>query len=183
MAQPTITIDEQDAMIVRTPDFITPWRHVSEYLTNSADSNNMAVDGSGGSPQAFSYTPPDTYNFVAERMMMFMQCSSAMTTTVFGNLAAALGQGIEIKVAGVLITVWRDNIDIYTEYYDVDTLSNVSNAVVDTTLHGRWTFCKDTNSLGLIVPNGQFFESIVNDDLSSITQLRMRIKGKLIQAI
>jgi hypothetical protein len=180
MAQPTVTLNEQNARLTRSIDAIPAWRHVSQYLVNSADSNDMAVDGSGGSPQAFSYTPPANYDFLVNRLIMYMECSSAMSTTVFGNLGAALTHGIEIKATGVLVATWKDNIDMYVEYFDVDTLANVSNATPDTTLGGRWTFVRDTNASGIFVPNGQSFEVIINDNLSSLVVLRMKIKGKLI---
>ncbi len=102
-----------------------------------------------------------------------------MSTTVFGNLAAALAVGIEVKAQGVLLTTWQDNIDIYTQAFDVDTLANISNATVDTTFNARWSFFKDANDRGIEVDNGEFFEVIINDDLSSITILRMRIHGHL----
>ncbi len=182
MVQPTTTLDEQDAMLTKAHDSIPPWRFVSEYLVNSAGSNNMAVDGSGGSPQVFSFTPPSPYDLVVFRLMIYMQTSSAMSVDVFGNLAAALGHGIEVKVQGVLLTTWKDNIDLYTEFFDVDTLANISDATVDTTFNGRWTFERDTGGLGIAVPLGSSFEVIVNDALDTITQIRMHIKGHLDQA-
>ncbi len=181
MVQPRITVDEQDAMLVAIHDSIPPWRFVSEYLVNSAGSNNMAVDGSGGSPQTFSFSPPSDYDLVVFRLMIYMQTSSAMSVDVFANLAIVLGAGIEIKAAGVLLTTWKDNIDIYTEFFDVDTLANISNVTVDTTLNGRWTFTEDTGGLGIQVPNGQSFAAIINDNLSSLTQLRIHVKGHLDQ--
>ncbi len=183
MVQPRMTLDEQEAMIIRTHHGIPPWRLVSEYLVNSADSNNLAVDGTGGSPQTFSYTPPSDYDLTVSRIMIFMQASSAMSVDVFANLVTALAVGIEIKAAGVLLTTWKDNIDLYTEFFDVDTLANVSNATADTTLNGRWTFERDTGGFGIEIANGELFEAIINDDLSSITQIRMHVKGHLDQAV
>jgi len=182
MAQPTSTITEQDAKIVRHWDVIPSWRWISTYLTTIADSNDMAVDGSGGAPQSFSYTPPVNYDFIASRLIMLMITSSAMSLAVFADLAAALGTGIQFVADGVLIATWQSNIDMYTEYYDKLALANVSDAGNDTTVSGRWTFTKDTNGQGIIIPNGKLFEVIVNDDLSSLTTLRMKIKGKLVQS-
>lgn len=179
MVQSTSTLAEEEARLVKSPDSIPPWRHVSEYLVTAAGEKNMAQNGSGGAPVVFSYTPPATYDFVASRINIFMQTSSAMSVNVFGNFAAALRIGIEIKADGVLLITWQDNIDIYTEYYDNMAAANVSDAAADTTLVGRWTFWKDTNGLGLLVPNGSSFEVIINDDLSTLTELRMKLKGKL----
>jgi hypothetical protein len=183
MAQSTSTRSEEEAALVKIPDNIPPWRHVSSYLLNGS-SNELAVDGSGGSPQTFSYsppaTPPPSYDFIANLLIFYMQTATAMSATVFGDLGAALGTGIEIKADGVLLTTWKDNADIWTEVYDVDTLANVSDAAADTSINGRWLLTQDTNGSGIVIPQGSSFEAIVNDDLSGITSLRIRIKGKLI---
>ena len=179
MVQSTSTRNEEEAKLVKLLDSITPWRIVAPYLVDSSDSNDMTVDGTGGSPKVFSYTPPADYDFIASRLILFMQTSNAMTTTVFGNLATALAVGIEFKAMSTLLTTWKDNIDIYTQVFDVDTLANVTSTTVDTTLNARWSFWKDTNGRGIEVDNGQSFEVIINDNLSSITALRMRIHGHL----
>jgi hypothetical protein len=180
MARPTSTIDEQNAQLVRVVSNIPPWRMINAYLVDSNGSTNLAVDGSGGAPKVFSYTPPSLYDFNARRILIFMLTSSAMSVTAFGNLGAALGAGIEIKAQGVLLTTWKDNIDLYTEFYEADSVANLSDATPDTTLSGRWVFYEDTGGQGILVPNGQSFEVIVNDDLSAITELRIRIKGELV---
>jgi len=179
----TSTLTERSAELTKSGD-LPAWRWISTYLLNSSGANNMAVDGSGGNPQSFFYTPPANYDFIANRMVILLITSSAMTLADYGNLGSALGQGIEVKANGVLINnPWQSNIDMYTDYYDESTLADVSDAIADTTMAGRWTFTKDTNQQGILIPNGQIFEIIVNDDLSSLTELRMKIKGKLIQAI
>lgn len=179
MAQPTITVDESVARLVRNVDHIPAWRHVGEYLVDSNDVKDMSVDGSGGSPVVYSYTPPDTYDAVINRLMIFLQTASAMAPEEFGD-RAVLAQGLEIKIQGVLLDVWQDNIDMYTEFFDVDTVANIAGVTADTTLHGRWSFAEDHNGYGINLPNGETFEVVINDDLSSFTELRMKIKGKLI---
>lgn len=180
MAQSTSTRSEEDARLVKSPDALPPWRHISAYLVNSAGAQSMAVDGSGGSPQVFSYSPPENYDFVAVRIIIYLQTSSAMSVDVFGNLAAALGQGVEFKVNGTLITTWKDNIDICAEMFDHQALVSISDIAADTTLVGRWTFSRDTNGMGLATPNGTSFEVVINDDLSTLTDFRMKLKGKLV---
>ena len=178
MAQPTSTTEEHMAKKVSQISALPPWRYVSEYILLDS-SNDMTVDGSGGSPKVFSYSVPANYNLVISRIMLFMQTGGAMSVELFGNLAA-LGVGLEIKGDGILIATWKDNIDIYTECYDVDALSNVSSTAVDTTMSLRWTLPKDLNGPGLLCTDK--FEAIVNDDLSSLTRLRIKIKGKLTPA-
>lgn len=178
MAQSTKTLEEEGASKVSQISGLPAWRHVSEYLLNVA-SNDMAVDGSGGAPVTFSYSPPTNYDLIITRVMLCLQSSSAMSVGNFADLAV-LGHGVEVKGDGVLITTWQDNMDMYTECFDVDTLANVSNAAADTTMHLRWTFPKDLNGPGLLVKD--IFEVIVNDDLSGLATLRIKIKGKLVAA-
>lgn len=180
MGQSTATKAELVAKQVKTIDTIDAWRHVSAYLVNSSGSNNLGVDGSGGAPQTFSYSPPSLYDFLANRVIVYMQTATAMSVDVFGDLGAALGTGIEIKANEILITTWKDNIDIYTETSETSNANTVSDIAVDLTIMGRWTFHEDTNGKGLYIPNGKSFEAIVNDDLSSLTALRIRLKGILI---
>lgn len=180
MVQPTTTHNEQCATITSGGYDIDAWRWISTYLADSAGVVDMSVDGSGGNPQSFFYTPPANYDFVAVRMVVIMITATGMVLTEFGDLGVALGTGIEIKANGVLITTWQDNIDMYSEFYDKLSLANVSDAAADTTINGRWTFAKDTNGAGIIVPNGQQFQVIINDDISGISQLKMKIKGKLV---
>ena len=179
MVQPTTHPEERLARLVRQINHTDPWRVVNEYLVNSANSNNLAVNGSGGSPQVFSFTPPTSYDLIVNRLVLFMETSSAMSTTSFGN-QVALGQGITINSGGVLISTWQDNIDIYTELFDIDTLQNVTDATTDTTMHGEWQFATDMNGQGIHLKNGENFEMIVNDDLSGITIIRIRVKGLLV---
>ena len=176
MAQPTTTSEERLASLVRQVNHSDPWRVINDYLVNSSDSNNLAVDGSGGSPVVFSYSPPADYDIIVNRLVLYMETSSAMATTKFGNIAA-LGQGITIHAGGVQLSVWKDNIDIYTELFDIDTLQNVTDATTDTTMHGEWQFATDANGQGIDIRNGDSFEVIVNDNLSALTIIRIRLKG------
>ncbi len=181
MAQPTSRIEERESRFVQQVNRTDPWRVVNEYLVDSSGANNMNVDGTGGSPKVFFYSPPANYDLIVNRLVLFINTSSAMGVDEFGNLTA-LTQGVEIKSGGVLLSKWQDNIDIYTELFDIDTLANVSNATPDTTMHGEWQFARDANGQGIDLHFGENFEVIINDDLSTITTMRIRIKGLLVAA-
>lgn len=176
MVQSTSELGEELALGISSVNGLPGWRHVSEYLLNGG-SNDMVVDGSGGAPVSFSHSPPANYDLIISRIMVCLQASSAMSVGNFADLAV-LGHGIEVKADGVLITTWQDNMDMYTECYDVDTLANVTDAAADTTLHLRWSFYRDLNGPGLLVKDT--FEVIINDDLSGLATLRIKIKGKLV---
>ncbi len=182
LAQSTSTRIEEEAKLVKVFDAIPAWRIISTYVVNSAGAKDMSVNGSGGSPQVFSYSPPANYDFIANRFVLYLQTSSAMSVDVFANLGSALGQGVEFKIGGVLLTTWQDNIDMYTDFYDKSALDDISGAAADTTMSGRWSFWKDTNGQGIMVRNSSSFEVVINDDLSTLTEFRMKIKGKLVAA-
>lgn len=180
MIQPTTTIDEQNAKIISSVCGTDAWRWVSTYVKNSAGSELMNVNGDGGNPVTFFYEPPSPYKLFYSRLMFFMQASSAMSPENFGNLAA-LTEGVKFVANGVLITTWKTNIDIYTEMYDLTAVANISNVVADTTIMGRWTAWKDVNNRAVTIPSGKRFEVIINDNLSTLTEFRIKVKGHLIQ--
>lgn len=180
MSQSTTTVDEQKAKLISSVCGTDAWRWISTYVKDSAGSELMNVDGSGGSPVSFFYSPTSPYKLFYSRLVFFMQASTAMSPENFGDLIA-LTEGVKFVANGVLISTWKTNIDIYTEMYDLTGIANISDVGADTTIMGRWTAWKDLNDRAVIIPGGQRFEVIVNDDLSSLTEFRIKVKGHLIQ--
>lgn len=131
---------------------IDPNFHVSEYLQN-AGSNNMAVDGSA--PVEFSYSPPAHFDFLAVRMMIYLEAQTAFSSDGFGNLVR-LTNGVQINCGLVGITNWKDNVDIIAEMYD---FSRNAFGKADRLLCSRWTFTRDTYGKCLLVPDGQTFKT------------------------
>lgn len=180
MAQPTRTMAEQDFELLQTNSTLPSWRWITQYLVNDAGSDNLIVDGST-MPQTFSYSPPDGYDFVAIRMIILLLTTTPMTLlTNFADLGAPLANGVEFKANNVLISTWQDNLDMYTDFYDKFPPAAIIDVAQDISMTGRWTFTKDTSGQAIIVSNGQTFSAIVNDNLSSLSQFRMKIKGKLV---
>jgi hypothetical protein len=181
MVQPTSTTEEQDAKLVNNLCGTDAWRWISTYVKNSSASELMNVDGSGGNPDSFFYTPPSPYNFFLSRLIFYMQANTAMSPENFGDLAA-LGEGVKFVANGILISTWQTNIDIYTEMYDLTAVANISDVGADTTVSGRWTAWKDLNDRSVIIPEGKQFEIVINDDLSSLVEFRAKVKGHLVQS-
>ncbi len=154
---------------------ITPDLHVGEYLLNGG-SNEMAVDGS--TPVTFSYTPPTGFNFLAVRLMTYIEALTAFGSSEFGDLAT-LANGVQINAAGVGLTNWKDNIDIVSEMYD---FNRNAFGKPDKLLVARWTFTRDTYGIRILVPDGQSFDAIVQDDLSGLVIFRLKVKGLLVNA-
>lgn len=154
---------------------IAPNLRVGEYLQNNG-SNDLAVDGS--TPVVFSYAPPAGFNFLAVRMMIYMESQTAFASDKFGNLAK-LANGVQINCGEVGIANWKDNIDIVTEMYD---FARDAFGKADKLLVSRWTFTRDTFGKCLLVPDGQSFSAVIQDDLSDLIVFRMKIKGVLVNA-
>lgn len=154
---------------------IAPDLHVGEYLQNGG-SNNLAVDGSA--PVTFSYTPPAGFNFLAVRLMTYIEALTAFGSDEFGDIST-LANGVQINAAGVGLTNWKDNIDIVAEMYD---FSRNAFGKADKLLVSRWTFTRDTYGIRILVPDGQSFDAIIQDDLSSLVIFRLKVKGLLVNA-
>lgn len=154
---------------------ITPDLHVGEYLLNGG-SNNLAVDGT--TPVTFSYTPPAGFDFLAVRLMTYIEASTAFGSDEFGDIAT-LANGVQINAAGIELTNWKDNIDIVSEMYD---FSRNAFGKADKLLVGRWTFTRDTYGIRLLVPDSQSFDAVVQDDLRGLVIFRLKVKGLLVNA-
>lgn len=150
--------------------------HVSEDLLNGG-SNNMAVNGSV-TPVTFSYTPLAGFDLEAVRTMLYIESQTAFGSDEFGDVVA-LTNGVQINAAGFGVTNWKNNVDVVIEMYD---FARDAFGKPDKLLIARWTFTRDTNGKTLLVPDGQSFDAVVQDDLSSLVIFRMKIKGVLIDA-
>ncbi len=152
--------------------------HVSEYVLNGG-SNDMAVDGT--TPVTFSYTPPAGKDFKVSRLLLYLETSTAMDSIEFGNIAV-LANGVLINVAGETITTWQDNVDMLTDMFDL-TQAGEAFGKVTRTLAGRWTFARDIPGKSLLVPNGQGFDIVIQDNLSTLSIFRLKVKGALVDAV
>lgn len=155
-------------------DIILAANHVTEYVLNGG-SNDMAVDGT--TPVTFSYTPPAGKDFKLHRMMLYLETSTAMDSIEFGNISV-LSNGVQINVAGENLTTWKDNIDMLADMFDLDQAGEAFGKVTRT-LSGRWTFAKDVTGKALLIPDGQSFDVVIRDNLSTLSIFRLKVKGLL----
>lgn len=137
----------------------------------------MAVNGSV-TPVTFSYTSPAGFDFEAVRTILYIESQTAFAPDEFGDIAT-LANGVQINAAGSEVTNWKNNVDVVIEMYD---FSRNAFGKSDKLLVTRWTFTKDTNGKTLLIPDGQSFDAVIQDDLSSLIIFRMKIKGVLIDA-
>lgn len=156
---------------------ITPSNYISAYLENGG-SNDMGIDGDA-TPTAFTYTPPAGFNFLAARIIIYMEASGNFVSTSFMNLAA-LGDGVRFSAGGVELTNWKTNIDIIADMFD---LSNAGTAFSNErrSLTGRWTFTRGASGEPLVIMQGETIEALVRDDLSAAGIIyNIKVQGKLV---
>lgn len=156
---------------------IAPSNYITAYLENSG-SNDMGIDGSS-TPVAFTYAPPAGFDFLAVRILLYMESGSNFVSTSFMHLAA-LTNGVRTSAGGAELTNWQDNIDIIDDMFD---LSNAGVAFSNErrSLAGRWTFTRGTVNEPLTIMNGETFEVLIRDDLSAAGIIfRIKVQGRLV---
>lgn len=157
---------------------------VFEYMTNDAQSptNGLNVDGSV-TPVLFEANPAAGQYWIITRMLIYMEDTTAFSSTEFGGLAAALTNGLSIQVDSGELMNWKDNVDIQTCMFDAD--GKAVYALATKSLSGRWTFTKsDPDDLGpafqdrkgLLVRES--VGALVQDNLALLDVFRIRVHGK-----
>lgn len=150
--------------------------YITTYIENSG-SNDMGVKGDV-TPVSFIYTPPAGKNFLAARVLVYMESGTNFDSTKFMNLAA-LTNGVKISAAGVELTNWQDNIDIIEDMFDLSSAGKAFSTEAKS-LAGRWSFTRATGEEPIKILNGETFEVLIRDDLSAAGIIfRIKIQGKL----
>ena len=152
-----------------------------------ASSGAMDVDGSS-STKTFSYAPPDPEAASIARMFLYIETAGAMDSGKFGDITNGLTNGIQFRINDVVasettnILNWKLNEDMLLSMYDFSSAGVIFGKTTKVAT-GRLSFFKATGmTRGLYVPRGGQFEVIVQDNLTSLTILRMRVQGHLVTA-
>ena len=152
-----------------------------------ASSNDMTVDGSS-STKTFSYAPPDPEAAVMERTFVYIETATAMDSGKYGDITNGLTNGLQFRINDVKANIatnlynWKINEDMLLAMYDFGSAGVIFGKTTKVAT-GRLSFFKAIGmSKGLYVPRGGQFEVIVQDNLTSLTILRMSIQGHLISA-
>ena len=136
--------------------------------------------GSLASPLSFRVTPIGSERFQITRILTTMLDSSAMDDGKFGGLAE-LTNGVIIRVCndGVIrtLTHWRSNADLKDDMYDV-TYSDKAPAG-QFGLSSRWTFTKGEFVVDLDGATGDYFEILIQDDLTDLDDFEVKAQGRL----
>lgn len=150
--------------------------YLTEYLRSGNGSNNLCVDGSV-TPVVFSVSPPPGQHLEVGRFLLYMRGTANFDDTKFMHLDA-LTNGIEIKINSQLITTWLDNIDIIIDMFDL-TSAGIAFGRERLALTGRWSLTKVLGGEGVLCPEGQSVQAIVQDNLAGTGLFRIKVQGEL----
>lgn len=150
---------------------------VSVFLENGG-SEQQTVDGSV-TPVEFSYTVPVGKKLILSRMLIYIEDSTAFSSTVFAGLASALTNGWEMSVNGTVLFTAKNNWQLAIHMYDVT--GNAIFGKTNQTLIGRFSFSRFVGGAnGITIRAGEDIATIVNDDLTGIDLMSVMIQGVLL---
>lgn len=177
-------------MTVRDPVTGAGFYSSNDLFSRYADTNG---DGSGtknangdysGTADIFYIQPPAGTVFRAHRMLVSLEDTSAMTAEEYGNLGAALTNGIQARVQNDSGTIadLTDGVPVKTNAHwarvcydaDVKTWSNG-----DELLAARWTFAKSGAAIVLDGTLNQRLEILLNDDFRGLISQYFLIQGNI----
>ena len=166
------------------------FRSSNTLFSNFADTNGNGTgtkNANGdysGAVEAFYIQPPAGTIYRVHRMIASLEDTSGMTPEEYGNLAAALGNGIEVMVkddSGTLVDL-TDGVPITTNAqwgrmcYDVDLKTwGASNEL----LVARWTFAKSGAAIVLDGNHNGRLEILLNDDLQGLISHYFLVQGNI----
>lgn len=153
-------------------------------------STDMNVNGSLASPIAFKVMPPNgTLSLLWQltRMMLSITDSRSMDDGKFGGITGGLENGVVLRVKkgdGTIqeLTNWKTNGDIALDMFDVNYIPDTLGPAGVFGLRGRWTFTKAEFVVQLDGAEGDFFELLIQDDLTSINSGQLKTQGRLFGA-
>lgn len=171
------------------PAFVTNPLPVREYPPDLDGSNylsvhllagaavDMAVNGSV-TPVDYSYTVPAGKKLCLNRLLTAIE--DGTQAFIPGNFGAggALSNGLEISItpsggSKQTLETWKTNREIRDTMFDFDQQFKSNGAYV-----GRWTLAKDVGT-GLTLTAGDVITARVQDDLSILDYLSIRLKAKI----
>lgn len=160
---------------------------MAEIISRLCDTNG---DGSGttnangdysGTPDIFYIAPPAGETYDLSRIIVSMEDTAGMQAQEYGNLGAALGTGVVLRVSdngGVTNTLTPFNITTNSQWgalcYDVDVKSWGSGNEL---LAARFTFAKSGIPLKLDGTKGEKFEVVLSDDLRGLISHYFLVQG------
>lgn len=140
----------------------------------------MNQNGSLASPISFRVTPSSSERFQITRIMTTMLDDSSMDDGKFGGLNA-LTNGVAIRTVtnGVTrtLTHWNSNADLKEDMYDVTYSAKAPAGQFG--LSSRWTFTKGEFVVDLDGATSDYFEVLIQDDLTGLLDFEVKAQGRL----
>jgi len=163
---------------------VRPDRQVYKYLRNRVGGLvDMNIDGSI-TPQIFEYVVPAGYDFYAFRLNLGALANGIDPDGFLG--LAELTNGLDIQLRNAADAVILDYLDgeHFTHHHDFGYLAGVDsdirpNASGPDGFGVRWTMAK--NGAPDYLEQGQKFVMIINDNLSTIVEMRAMLQGVLVK--
>lgn len=138
-------------------------------------SPDMNVDGS--TPKSFQAKPASGEIWHIARMFVYFSSSVAFAEDKFANLTA-LTNGVSLKIDGVEIANWKDNVDVLLSMFDADGKEVYTKK--DKSIAGRMSFSRfmEGNKDGITTTDSvNGIELVVQDNLLTLDIFRSCIQG------
>lgn len=153
-----------------------------EYLTNSAGSSNLNIDGSVTSVDFTIESEPGVAKWITGFDVLFEDGQLDMSTTEFrrfGDAAATLTNGILIfaEQSGVTTNIAVDPIQVMGDFFNyADSYINLINAVAANTDFLRWSFMLDKP---IVIPASTTDRFVVRirDNLTAVNSFKVIARG------
>lgn len=156
-----------------------------EYLDTVGDgSGTKNANGNYGAPTLFRIAPPPGVVYRIARMIVSIEDTSGMVADEYGNLGAALSNGVVMRVhdgsktiidltAGLPV---KTNAQWGSVCYDVD-LKSWGVTPSDDLLIVRWTFTRAGKFITLDGDNNEELQVMLNDNLSGLIAHYFFVQG------
>lgn len=148
---------------------------------------SLNVNGTLALPVTFKIIPPNgTLSLIWQltRIIINMTDATAMDDGKFGGITGGLTNGVVLRVvkgSGEIqeLTNWKKNGDLALDMYDVTYVDDTLGPAGLYGLRGRWTFTKAEFIVELDGLNGDYFELLVQDDLTGLDSFEIKSQGRL----
>ena len=158
----------------------------SRYADTNGDGSGTksAIGNYSGGQEIFYLQPPVGQVYRVHRLLFSAEDTSGMTAQEYGNLAAPLTNGIEMKIQNDTgtITDLTDGVPIKTngqwgrKCFDADlkTWGNGDELIV-----ARWTFSKSGSAIVLSGSRNDRLEILLNDDFTGLISQYFLLQGNI----
>lgn len=126
--------------------------------------------------------------YLITRLVVHYEDNGTWSSEKFGSIAGGLTNGIKVAIQNAAGDT--DKV-LLTSLHTVKANSNWSGVCYDSKiesvgagnsfLSARWSFFKDTEGAGLYLHSDDRLAFIVDDDLSSLVEMSVHVRGQIIQ--